>query len=629
MTTQRDTDEGAVVSRISADAEGRVEGESGWGDFDPILAAVLVKRFEAITKKMTNTLLRSGRSGVLNMARDFSCAIVGADDRLIVSAEGLPVHVIGIERLSRAMHELQPELKSGDAFLHNSPYHGNTHPADYSILVPVFWEEEHVFTAITRAHQADCGNALPSTYMPLAEDVYAEGALIFPCVQVQRHGQDIADVIRMCRARIRVPDQWYGDYLAQIGAARVAERALLDLLVKYGRSQIRAFVEQWFAYGDRRMAKIIGTLPGGTWSGTSYHDSIPGIDGMPDAGIPVHVEISIDPDRSRITVDLSDNIDVLPCGLNLSEATATSAAVSGILNSLHEAVPHNDGAFSRVSVRLREGSLIGGGKHPTSMSMATTNVSDRLVGLVQSTMAMVGPGTGVAEGGVPMPPAWAVISGRDGRRGYAPFVNEIFLAVTGGPASAGCDGWLGYGNAGTAGLLHRDSVEVLEQRYPIRVISEEIIADSGGAGKWIGAPGSKAVFAATNDPVLVSFACDGHDHPPRGVRGGANGAPSDAMKYNRREWQRIPLFGNELLGPDEQMMSISPGGGGYGDPVERDPELVRESLLAGWITKEAAYHTYAVVLNGGWPPTVDLRATRHLREHKQRDQGSSAPRPRA
>ena len=234
--------------------------------FDPILLAVLANRLDSICREMTNTLLRSGRSAVLNMARDFSCALVTADNELLSSAEGLPVHVIGMEFLAEAMTELHDDIVEGDAFLHNDPYLGNTHSADHAILVPVFHAGEHVFTACAKAHQADCGNSLPTTYMPGARDVYEEGALNFPCVRVQRQYQDVDDLIRMCRRRIRVPDQWYGDYLAALGAARIAERRLKELSEQYGLETIRDFIREWFDYGERRMVEAIKQLPSGTSS---------------------------------------------------------------------------------------------------------------------------------------------------------------------------------------------------------------------------------------------------------------------------------------------------------------------------------------------------------------------------
>ena len=196
------------------------------------------------------------------------------------------MHVIGMEFLAEAVTDLHDDLTEGDAFLHNDPYLGNTHPADHAILVPVFWEGRHVFTAAAKAHQADCGNAQPTTYMPYARDVYEEGSLIFPAVRVQRDYRDIDDVIRMCRRRIRVPDQWYGDYLAMVGAARIGEARLKELCGKYGAETLTEFVEEWFDYSERRVAHVISTMPAGTIVGEGMHDPFgPAPDGIPDPGL--------------------------------------------------------------------------------------------------------------------------------------------------------------------------------------------------------------------------------------------------------------------------------------------------------------------------------------------------------
>ena len=134
---------------------------------------------------MGNTLLRTGRSGVLNRAKDFSCCILTADCDLLAVAESLPIHVLsGPDIMARSMKEFHPELKKGDAFLHNSPYHGCSHPADHTIIMPVIDDDGvHHFTVLAKAHQADIGNSIPTTYHGTARDVYEEGALIFPAVQ--------------------------------------------------------------------------------------------------------------------------------------------------------------------------------------------------------------------------------------------------------------------------------------------------------------------------------------------------------------------------------------------------------------------------------------------------------------
>ena len=398
--------------------------------FDPVTLAVVANRLDSIVREMENTLLRTGRSAVLNMARDFSCALITSDNRLLASAEGLPVHVIGMEFLAEAVTDLHADLTEGDAFLHNDPYLGNTHPADHVILVPVFWEGRHVFTAAAKAHQADCGNAQPTTYMPYARDVYEEGSLIFPAVRVQRDYEDIEDVIRMCRRRIRVPDQWYGDYLAMLGAARIGEARLKEVCARYGAETVAEFVEEWFDYSERCVAHVISSLPAGTIVGEGMHDPF----GPAPEGIPIRVSITIDPEAGMIEADLTDNIDCLPAGVNESRTCAMNNCMTGIFNSIDPDIPHNAGTFRRVKVKLRENCLVGIPRFPHSCSVATTNVGERLVVTTQRTIADAWDGYGLAEGACGIGPGFAVVSGTDWRKADSPYVNQKFLGSQGGPA---------------------------------------------------------------------------------------------------------------------------------------------------------------------------------------------------
>ena len=587
--------------------------------FDPILLAVLANRLDGICREMTNTLLRSGRSAVLNMARDFSCALVTADNELLASAEGLPVHVIGMEFLSTAMTEIHGDLAEGDAFLHNDPYLGNTHSADHAILVPVFFEGEHVFTACAKAHQADCGNSLPTTYMPGARDIYEEGALNFPCVRIQSRYQDVEDVIRMCRRRIRVPDQWYGDYLAGLGAARIAERRLRELCTQYGLETVRDFIREWFDYSERRMVEAIKQLPGGTLVGRTHHDPYPG---LPD-GIRLKVEVRIDAEDGRIEIDLRDNPDNYAGGLNESKACATNNVVTGVFNSIDPDIPHNAGSFRRINVLLREGCIAGIPKFPHSCSMATTNVADRLVCATQAAFADLGDGFGLAEGCFGLPPSFAVASGRDIRFADAPYVNQLFLGAGGGPGGPEADGWPTYMLPVVAGLLYHDSVEVDEQKYPIHVYEQRLIPDSGGAGRQRGGLGTSVVYGTKGHSMTVAYTVEGHLHPSRGVRGGSPGAATDAWKLDG-DGARVEIAKTAAveLEPEERIVSKTGGGGGYGDPLDRDPALVLDDVLEGWVSAERADLVYGVVLRSGSgleEIEVDLEATRvrraELRAH--------------
>ena len=578
---------------------------------DPALMAVLANRFDAIVREMTSTLLRSGRSSVINVARDFSCSIVTAQDELLSAAEGVAVHVFGSHLQTAEMRRLHSELRRGDAFLDNDPYAGNSHHADHTILVPVFVADQHIFTAVAKAHQADIGNSEPTQYMPLAQDIYQEGAISFPCVQVQRDYQDNEDIIRMCRRRIRVPDQWYGDYLAMLGAARVAERRLDDILTKYGLDLIQNFIREWFDYSERRMIHAISELKAGTYINYGQHDSFG--DFPP---IPLKVLLEVDGDNQLLRVDLRDNPDCVPAGLNLSRATATSAVLTGILNNIDPTVPHNAGSFRRIQVLLRENCVAGVPAHPTCCSVATTNVADRLVNITQAAFAGMGDDFGVAEGGTGMGPGYAVVSGNDWRTNR-PFVNQLIIGNNGGPATASCDGWVTWTLPVTGGVLYRDSIEIDEQKYPLHFESLCLLPDSGGAGRFRGGPCVEIVFGPKCEPVTVIWAGDGHETPAAGVHGGESGARPSVKKIDRNGLEHeLPILGQVTIEPGECIVGRDSGGGGFGNPRTRRPEDVCEDVLENWVSQEAAEQVYGVVLaddmeNGRL--TVDEAGTEYLR----------------
>lgn len=560
--------------------------------------AVLSHRLEAIARRMSNTLARSGRSGVLNTARDFSCCILTAGGEVLTTGQSLPIHVMGGPDLqAQALRRFYPRVRAGDAFLHNSPYHGNTHAADHAIMVPVVDADGvHRFTVLAKAHQADCGNSVPTTYMASARDVYEEGALIFPVVRVQEEYRDLDDILRMCEMRIRVPDQWRGDYLAIMGSARIGERSLLQLAEEVGWDTLERFAEDWLDYSEERMAATIRALPAGTATTSTTHDPFPGV---PD-GVPIQATVTVRPGEAMIEVDLRDNPDCVPAGLNLSEATSRAAAFIGLFNSMDHTVPHNQGSFRRVRVLLRENCVVGIPRHPVSCSVATTNLSNRVGNIVQRAMADIGEGLGMAEVGTGMSPSEAVISGHDRRHGGAPFVNQIFTGTNGGAAGPVADGWLTMDDLGSGGTLLLDSIEIDELKQPILVHERRLAIDSEGAGRRRGAPGMRVEYGPVGGPLKAIFANDGSINPMSGARGGLAGARSLQQKRKPDgSVTAIDICGPEIVQPGERLIAQTSGGGGYGRPETREPELVLADVREGWISAERARDVYRVHIEHG------------------------------
>ncbi|HZP20215.1 MAG TPA: hydantoinase B/oxoprolinase family protein [Bauldia sp.] len=578
-------------------------------NIDGIRLAVLTARFNGIARKMANTLFRTGRSGILTIAHDFSCAVLTADHELLAAAESLPIHVLrGPEIMTKTMTDNHPVLKRGDAYLHNSPYHGCTHPADHSILIPVIDDDGiHRFTVLAKGHQADCGNALPTTYMGAAKDVYAEGALIFPAVKIQDNYEHVMDIVRMCRMRMRVPDQWWGDYLATLGAARVGEREILALGREVGWDLLAAYTKEWFDYSEKRMIDTIRAMPKGKVTRSSTHDPFPG---TPADGVTIKVTVDVRPEDAMIEVDLRDNPDSMENGLNLSEGCALSAPMVAIFNSIDQTVPKNEGSFRRIKVHLREGCIAGKPIHPTSCSVATTNIADRVANPVQAAIAELADGLGQAETGAVIPPSSGVISGvHDGK----PFVNEVYLGCTGGAGTPHNDGWLTILHVGNAGMCYQDSVEIDELRHPIYVGERRLLADTEGAGRFRGAVAARSEFSPIGCEMIVAYVSDGNFNPAKGTRGGGTAAPSSQFRRKAvGTLEPVPNCAEVLIRPDEAMVSYSCGGGGYGPPHERAVERVLHDVREGWVSRERAERVYGVAL--GSDGAVDAKRTAELRK---------------
>ena len=557
--------------------------------------AIISNRFQGIARKMSNTLLRTGRSGVLNRARDFSCCIVTKDCELLVAADSLPIHVLsGPDLMAKAMHDFHPDLKRGDAFLNNSPYHGCSHPADHTILVPIIDDQnQHHFTVLAKAHQADIGNSIPTTYHSTAKDVYEEGALIFPSVQIQKDYQTNEDIVRMCQMRIRVAEQWHGDFLAMMGAARIGEKEVLALANELGWDTLHDFAGQWLDYSEQRMQSAIEVMPAGCCEGSSTHDPMPG---TPEEGVTIKASVKVDPVGGFIDVDLTDNLAALPNGLNVSEACTRTSAMIGIFNCIDPTVPKNAGAFRRIRLKLKEGGVVGIPRHPTSCSAATTNVADRIANAVQTALSQLPGNIGLAEIGGVFTPCVGVISGIDPRDNQA-YVNQLFLGFTAGGASSVNDCWLSILHVGNGGMCYQDSIELDEIYQPIEVKSRYLMKDTEGAGKFRGAPSLYVEYGPLECEIDVGYVSDGVINKPKGVRGGMEGG--GAEQYLRRKdgsLDELERWGLVKVREGESIVSVTCGGGGFGDPQDRDPDMVMKDVAEGIISPDRASRIYGVAI---------------------------------
>ncbi|WP_239025328.1 hydantoinase B/oxoprolinase family protein [Rhodoligotrophos defluvii] len=584
---------------------------------DIFTMVVLRRRFEAIIREMINALFRSGRSGVLNTAMDFSCSLTDAKFQSISLALGLPVHVGAIDLIPRAIAaKFGDDIHPGDCFVNNSGYLGNTHCADFTVCAPVFVEGEIAFYVIARAHLGDIGFPTPTTYGPLSRDVYEEG-LMLPCVRIQKDYRDVPEVIDICKANIRVPQQFYGDYLAVLAAVRTGEARLAALCAKYGFATVKSFLDAFQDYAEKVAISAIGALPRGKVTKEMLYDSETEL--YPD-GIPIRATIEVDPDAGLVTVDLRDNVDNLPLGINMTESTTIAACMTAVLNVLGPDVPRCTGSFRRIRLLMREGAAIGKPRFPAATSAATTNLCHALIPHLQSMFAELGGDLGTAYGTIGMPGSCAVVSGEDPRVPGKSFVNQLIMGYWGGPAMHGHDGWLTYGSGASQGILWQSSVEVVEQQQPIIIEKLEVREDSAGAGQWEGAPGALCVIRPRLGAVRFMVNSASRTHPPQGVRDGHPAAPMRIARIDAEgERHDLPISVDTTLMPGEKLLSEGCGGGGYGDPLTRDPERVLEAVLAGRISRQRAEKIYGVAIRAeGSRLRFDPEATESLRQALRR-----------
>lgn len=580
---------------------------------EPYLMSVLSNRIYSIGNEMKNTLARTARSFILAGCRDLSIAICDKDGKILALPASLPVHCGNVDLTVKPCFDHVDGIKKGDMFLNNDPLLGNTHHADYTYISPVFFKEQLVFWVVAKAHMGDCGNSSPTTYHVKATDIFNEGALDWPCVKIQKDYQDVSDLINIAKSRIRSPETWYGDHLACVGAVRIGERRVVELCEEYGVDTLLAFAEEYQKYGEKRMLKEISKMNKGKWSYDTIHDKCEGL----HDDIPLHIEIEVT--DTDIIVDLRDNIDCLPLGINMCQATATSGARAGVMNHLPVDIPYNSGALEHIKVLIREGCVFGQVKYPYSASVCTTNLSDRVINGVQVLMNEVSKNTGMAAGGLAGNLSSTVVSGYDPRKKEA-YVSQVLAAKTGGPGVKGHDGWVTYGAPCIGGGMTFMSVEQLEQQYPFRVVKTEIIQDGIGSGEYDSSPALQLEYTPTTEEPVTFFMYSAGVHTPNeGAEGGMDGTIASNYIYDMDKGEdgkeyfygvvEPKVFKGQIIG------TMGASGGGYGNPLESCPQKVCEKVREGWISEEKARSTYGVVITKNTELyEVNEQATKELRK---------------
>lgn len=577
---------------------------------DPTTFSVVFNALNSVVEEMSLTFEYSAWSSILSQCRDFSCAIYDAatPPNALCVFDGLPIHVnaqpVTISVIAAFFGD---EIYEGDVIMVNSTYFGSTHIGDLVVACPVFYEGEHLFWAAATGHQMDVGSPFATSVPVQATDIWKEGFQISP-IKLEERGRLRKDVLELYLSNMRYRDFIYGDIMSQIGSVKTGRRRLLELLARWQPETLKRFADQVIAYSDRRTAAHISDIPDGIYRSESWVDS----DGTGQTNIRVCCEMRVE--GSDIFVDFGGSDPQARGGVNSSWATCQNAATTPILACLDPDIPHNQGCLKHITVTAPKGTITNV-EWPGATADATIVPADAISDAVWKCLAEAAPEKAVAGYGHIAPNA--VTTGYDRRIDgeQTPFGVILFNGSSGGGACREYDGWpLMYAPCAIGGLKFVP-VEILELHYPLLVHTQEVRADSMGAGRTRGGPGLTFHVEPRGTPQIDNYPYgDGMFNPPFGVYGGRPGDGGALFRQNndgsRTFFSMISYF---RVKEGESWYALSSGGGGYGDPLTRDPELVRDDVRNGFVSAEAAEHDYGVILHRTTfevdaPTTLALRA---------------------
>jgi N-methylhydantoinase B len=534
-------------------------------EIDRITVSVIQHRLHAIVEEMGEAMLRTAYSQILNSSRDFSTALCDLDGRLIAQAEHVPIHVGALPFAARAVTAyFAGDIHPGDVFLLNDPYHGGNHLPDLTAFVPIFEGDRPVFWSINRSHQSDIGGATHGAYNAMATEIWQEGIRV-PPLRLYSRGEVRKDVLDLLVLNVRHPHDFRGDLAAMIGSARVGERRMLALAAEFGWRTTLAGIEAVLDGAERQTRAVIAEWKDGVYHGKAMLDD----DGHGTEDIAIRATVT--KKGSDLIVDLSESHDQVVGFINSSYANTRSAVVVALSYLIDPHTPKNDGTFRPITFIGREGSIVWP-REGAPVTLCTSHCGQEIIEAV--IMAAWGRRFRIA------------IAGRDPRT-ETPFIWHLFQARPGGGASIAGDGWPGAGEWQAAGGIKFGSIEVTEVRFPLLFRQHEFRPDSGGDGKYRGGPGCDLeIVAEIAEPALGNTAGDGVRYGPTGLFRGQNGAPHNYVLHSegRPPRQIKTKEVGLLIRPGDVFKIQSDGGGGYGDPAERDPSARAEDVVNGFVT---------------------------------------------
>ncbi len=570
---------------------------------DPITFTVLRNGFRAMCSQGSALVERVAWGPVITQGRDYSVGVLTGDGRLVGHGTvDITPHMGTFEfSVTAVVEDFGDDMSPGDVFIVNDPYRGGTHNQDVRLVRPIFLDGDLFAYAVACGHWSDMGGPIPGTFNPAATEAWAEGILI-PPTPLYRADRPVKSTFELIRMNVRVPHERMGDAAAQYQATRLIERRLLGYIERYGKETVAQAFDAVMEYTERLFRAEIAELPDGEYTFNDFCDHDIGRENHPRVRFTCKLRIEGD----TVTVDWTDSDDAPagPSGLTLP--ALCSATYDGTLHCFPHLVPLNHGIIRALDIKTRPGSATHV-THPTPVAGYCSS------GYEKCDHAMMGSwGQAFAAAGRPE----MIFGGTVNLQnccigGIDPKTDQRYVSYT---WSEGGQGARSYSDGPSFAMFlygagaQNQPIEVHERWYPIMYERFEVEPDSCGDGRFRGGYGSHRRWQMLGDAVN-SIHGDRNEVTPPGVAGGTNGGPNRlVLNMGADDERELGMFATNIqLKAGDAIDFVSNGGGGFGEPLDREPEAILTEVIDGFLTLGKARDVYGVVIEAVDPDVHDYR----------------------
>jgi N-methylhydantoinase B len=576
---------------------------------DPATFDVVKNAFAMLCDEMATTLARSAYSPLIRQSLDCATGLLAADGAVIAQGRTSPLHLTTLMTATEAVLRDYDDLEEGDVYLVNDPFDGGSHLPDIFLIAPIYHDGTLAFFVGSEAHHADVGGRVAGSNAADSKEIFEEG-LRLPAARLQRSGTRDRFVYDVIARNVRLPDQVIGDLEAQVVALDVGRAGIARLIQRFGYEILAANVRLLLDYSEHRAREEISRWPDGEYTFEDWIDD----DGAGNGPIRIAVTTLVNGDT--IAVDFAGTGDQVPAAINQPTAVTVSAAMVAVRAAMANDIPHNAGYMRPITVDVPPGCILGA--VPPAAVSARALPAYRTIDAVLGCFAAIVPErmAAASDGGNTL--ATFAGANRDGK----PFVwSDIHIGAWG--ARHDRDGIDGISSIMIA--VANTPAEIIEREMPIRIQRYELVEDTCGAGRFRGGL-SVARHYEVEEATELSIRSDRNTIAPYGLFGGRAGALGRNLVISGADEQIIASKTTLALEAGDVYCAIQAGGGGWGDPLERDPQAVWNDVYDEKITAEYARREHGVVLGSGGVDYAQTEALRsQLRARSLNDESECGP----